>query len=113
MDVKRESYAVLVPRELLLDAGLVEPTPAERAHLDQQTAEADRRIEERSAKHESARRQLAAITDPLARAILDLHHEDDLHECAGYDYQGWEAEGPDWPCQTVRLVAEKYGIDLP
>lgn len=28
--------------------------------------------------------------------------------CEGCDSQGWEAEQPDWPCQTARLL---YGSE--
>jgi hypothetical protein len=113
MDLKRSIGGIPVARELLLNAGLIEPTEIEQAKAERASAEYQARAERRAAALAVAREQLAALTDPLARAVLDLHHEDDLHECAGCDYQGWEAEGPDWPCTTVRLVAKQYGITLP
>lgn len=67
---------------------------------------------EREAKLAIARERLAAIRDPLARAVLDLHAEDEYGECSGDDLDGYEAEPPDWPCRTVVKIAEHYGIPL-
>jgi hypothetical protein len=68
--------------------------------------------ERRKAKLDAARQRLAALTDPLARAILDLHSEDERGECQGDDFDGYEAERPSWPCRTVEAVAEQNGIEL-
>lgn len=35
--------------------------------------------------------------------IMQLHHRR-FEACQGCDYGGYEAEPPDWPCRTVRLV---------
>ena len=64
-------------------------------------------------------RNLDAITEPFVRAILD-HHAPDKAEwrnsetvyCEGCD-MGCSCEAANWPCSTVRLVAERYGIDMP
>lgn len=55
--------------------------------------------------------QLAAVTDPVARAVLDIH---------GYDW-GWCSVCVDpsvdlnaeYPCPTVRAVAGALGITVP
>lgn len=60
----------------------------------------------------AAREQLTAITDPVARAVLDLHAPDDFGDCMGDDMEGYEAEAPTWPCRTVEAVAGHYGIRL-
>lgn len=67
---------------------------------------------------ESAIRRLDAIDDPLARKVLDLHGRKTLYPrdavwmCEGCD-PGEHAQGPpDWPCQTVALIGEHFGIDL-
>lgn len=62
---------------------------------------------------EAAVPALVAITDPIAREVLDLHGPDERSACRGCDYSGWEAEPIDWPCRTVKTVAEIYGIELP
>ena len=64
-------------------------------------------------------RSLDAITEPLARAILD-HHKPDEYDwrgsqtvyCEGCD-MGCSCEAATWPCSTVRLIADRYGIDMP
>lgn len=53
---------------------------------------------------------IAAITEPTARAVLDLHACDSAWDCAGCDYSGWESEPPSWPCRTVLLIAEIHGV---
>lgn len=65
--------------------------------------------------YDAARPALDAITDPLARAILDLHHADEVEfpKCAGCDFGGYEAEEPEWPCRTVQAVAAQHGVELP
>jgi hypothetical protein len=111
--VKRLACPIPVSREMLLDAGAVEPTAAEREQAERTAAEYRRREADRAAKLNAARTALAAITDPLTRAMLDLHAEDERGECAGCDFDGYEAESPDWPCRTIEAVAAHRGIDLP
>lgn len=61
---------------------------------------------------------LTAITEPLVRAILD-HHSPLISEglsrtvyCEGCD-MGCSCEAASWPCSTVALIADRYGIDMP
>jgi hypothetical protein len=110
--VVKRGAVVPMSRDMLLAAGVVEPTEAERAEMERQAAESKQRAAEREERLAEARRKLAAITDPLTRAILDLHAEDGRHECEGCDFSGYEAEQPDWPCSTVEIVAAHYGIAL-
>jgi hypothetical protein len=111
-EIKRSSYVVPVSREMLLDARVVEPTLAERAERERRAAEYERRAAARLAAIDAARPRLAALTDPLARAILDLHAENSEGECVGCEFTGYEAESPGWPCSTVEVVAAYYGISL-
>lgn len=113
MRVQRVAHWVPVTRDVLLWAGAVEPTPAERAAMDREAAESRRRADERAELLDAARRELAALTDPLARAVLDLHAENERGECEGYDFEGYEAEQPEWPCRTTHVVADYLGIELP
>jgi hypothetical protein len=108
----KRGAVVAVPRELLLDHGLVEPTEQERAQAERGAAEAEQRRAEHAAKLAVGREQLAGIVEEPARTILDLHCEE-RGECQGCDFGGYEGEPPDWPCTTVVTVARHYGIDLP
>lgn len=113
MTVRKAGVDMPVSRELLLDHGLVEPTPEERAQAERDAAEAEQRRAERAAKLDAAREQLAGIVEEPARMILDLHCEDERGECMGCEFDGWEAESPCWPCRTVVTIARHYGIDIP
>lgn len=110
--VKRYGAYVQIPRELLLDAGAIEPTPQERAEAERQREESKRRQAGRDAVLAAARRSLAALTDPLSRAVLDLHRENGRGDCEGDDMDGYDAEYPSWPCRTVEAVAAHHGIAL-
>jgi hypothetical protein len=54
---------------------------------------------------------LATVTDPVARAVLDLHKSGDRGICAA-EMDEYSC-GPDWPCQTVEVVATTLGIRFP
>lgn len=109
--VKRGAV-IPMSRDMLLAAGVVEPTAEERAEMERSAAEARRRAAVREEVLAAARERLAAITDPLARAVLDLHAAEHDGTCQGCDIDGYEAERPDWPCRTVEVIAKHYGIPL-
>jgi hypothetical protein len=110
--VFKRGAVVPMSRDMLLAAGVIEPTETERAELERQAVESKQRAAKREACLAEARRELAAIADPLTRAVLDLHAEDERHECGGCDFGGYEAEPPDWPCSTIETIAAHYGIAL-
>jgi len=111
----RNQVAIRVSREMLVAMGEVEPTPEERAEMDKQAAESNARRRESWRIYDAARPALDAITDPVARAVLDLHSSETIEapRCDGCDIEGYECERPEWPCRTVQAVAGHYGIDLP
>jgi hypothetical protein len=111
--IVKRSTVVPATREMLLDAGAVEPTPAERAEHERHRAEYERLVAEREAKLAAARARLAGIVEEPARTILNLHHEDEGEACQGCEFDGWEAEPPVWPCITTVTIARHYGIDIP
>ena len=89
-----------------------------RPLTDEQRAQIEAKRVERKAETAAWLEQLRQITDPLARAILDLHRAERSSEwadprCAGCDFDGYEAEEPLWPCRTVELVAERFGCPAP
>lgn len=53
---------------------------------------------------------LTSVTDPVARAVLDLHKVDG-GVCA--EEQDTDGYSPSWPCQTVVTVATVLGIPVP
>ena len=55
---------------------------------------------------------LAKLTDPVVRALLDLH-KDEYGNCEGCDSEGYESEYPSWPCRTTLLVLEQTGLPEP
>lgn len=112
MTTVKRGAVIPMSRDMLLAAGVVEPTAEERAEMERSAADARRQAEARTEGLAAARERLAAITDPLARAVLDLHRENEHGECEGDDMDGYECEYPAWPCRTVESVAAHYGIPL-
>lgn len=110
------TVALSVSRDMLLDLGMVEPTPEEAA---ERHASAVAFYHERVAAwavYEAARVQLAALTDPVSRALLDLHVPDDPEapeRCEGCDWSGYDGQPGAWPCRTVAAIAEHHGIAVP
>lgn len=109
------AIAVNISRDRALMFGLVTPTPEEAAEGERRARQYDVRRRESWRLYDEARAALASITDPLARAILDLHATDTIERptCGGCDIDGYEAEAPEWPCRTVQTVADQYEITLP
>lgn len=105
--VRKIATEVTVSRSLLGQLA-DEQSDADRARWHAERVEAWR-------LYDAARPALAAITDPLARAVLDLHHADTVEhpQCQGCEFDGYDAEPPAWPCATVRIVADRFGIRLP
>ncbi|MFJ1765050.1 hypothetical protein ACIOD2_32315 [Amycolatopsis sp. NPDC088138] len=72
-------------------------------------ADVARRRAEREAKeaHEDARHAELLAAGGLAQAVAELHSPDDRRECGGCDFDGYEAERPEWPCRTWTLLDEQ------
>jgi hypothetical protein len=88
-------------------------TPAERAEREARLAEFRVLKAAAQPRLHASLAALASIADEPDRAILDLHALSEQYGiCQGCDFGGAEAEEPDWPCRTVRLIAERHGIDL-
>ena len=54
-----------------------------------------------------------AVTDPLARKLLDLHSRDSNGYCQGDEGDGDRPQPPNWPCATVELVMEHLDCPAP
>ena len=64
-------------------------------------------------------RALWAVTDGLVREIVELHGpKPDVYthmvkwRCEGCEAYGYDAEYPDWPCETSGLIAQHLGVSL-
>lgn len=107
-------YGAFVPvsTEQLVYFGISKPTPEQQAKLDAAHAAYERRKQAATEALSVFVAALDAVTDPVARAVLDLHKRDD-GQCAGCDYSGYEGEPPGWPCRTIEAVAGVLGITVP
>lgn len=110
LNLVKYGVVIQVSRAELLDAGLVEPTEAERAEREAWRVECERRRRVEKEAVAALAIALAAVTDPLARAVLDLHKADGRFCAAEQDEYG---DGTDWPCRTVETVATTLGIPFP
>jgi hypothetical protein len=95
-------YAALVPisHEVALDHGLIEPTDEERAEM----AKAWVRQQDYDRHLDAWTLTLADITDPVATAVLEIHHR---------SYSGYCPVCDDWPCQTADAVTAIIGHPSP
>ena len=112
--VRKISAVVPFSREVLIAHGVIEPTPEERAQME----ENDRRYAEARATEErmltKARTQLVAIaqTNPGVQAVLELHRETEDQYCAACTYGEFNDHAA-WPCLTIHALADAYGIEMP
>lgn len=59
---------------------------------------------------------LALYGDQVTRAMLDLHAPKTNYSgfvCEGCEWEGVDAEEPQWPCATTRKIAELHGVTVP
>lgn len=112
-DVQKVSAMIPVSRQMLLDQGLVEPTAEERRDHEASMVEYRRKVAVATAAWPQFIAALNAVSDPLARAVLDLHKADEHGHCGGCEFSGYEAEPPGWPCETTAVVAAAIGLTVP
>jgi hypothetical protein len=110
--IRKIAGYVTIPRYDALIHGIVEPTPEERAKQEAWRIEYAQRKQAATEAMPVFVAQLAAVIDPVARAVLDLH-EPHTWGCAGCDFSGYDGEAPEWPCRTVEAVAAALGITVP
>lgn len=108
--VRKYGATFPISRGTALDLGLIQPTPAEQQQREAWRVEYDQRKQAATVALPVFVAALAAVTDPVARAVLDLHR-DEGGRCGGCeDYEGY---GPGWPCETAVAVAEALDIPVP
>lgn len=111
MEVCKYGAVVQISRDEAIDRGMVEPTPEERAQRDEWRVSYERRKQAATEAWPGLVAALDAVTDPVARAVLDLH-KNAGGGCAGENGDGY-GEPEEWPCSTVLTVAEVLGIPVP
>jgi hypothetical protein len=111
--VRKHSAKFQMTLDMALDYGLVQPTPAERAEREEWHVEWEHRKQTATAAAAVFLAALAAVTDAVARAVLDLHKPAERGHCHGCDADGYEWEYPEWPCRTTTTIAATLGIDVP
>lgn len=110
--VRKYGATVPVTRDVLIDHGLLKPTAEEQARLDAWRVDYERRKQAATEAWPGFVEALAAITDPVGRAVLDMHRSDSGW-CAGCDGSDGYGEGAVWPCGTTEVVAKALGIPVP
>lgn len=113
LTVTKYGARIAVHRTMLVDYGLVEPTEVERVERDAWRAEYDQRKQAATEALPVFLAALAAVTDPVARVVLDLHKAESGRCGACCTVCGDEGYGPGWPCSTVETVAKALDIDVP
>jgi hypothetical protein len=111
--VRKYGYTVPISREMAIDAGLIEPTPEERAQEERERAEHLTAVEAARPQYERALRlvEVLALSDDdksLAARLLHQHatHDDICDRCTGEDYVSW-------PCDVVQTIVAHYGAPFP
>lgn len=107
-------YGAFIPvsTEQLVYFGISKPTPEQQAELDAEHAAYNLRKQAATEALPWFISTLGEVTNPVARAVLDLHKRDD-GQCVGCDWSGYEGEPPGWPCRTVEAVAGALDIVVP
>jgi hypothetical protein len=98
-------------RDMAILAGVVEPTPQERAGM---AADRERCRAERAARVVRQAEWFSTIHDaagPVGAAMLALHVPDKYDDCKGCGFE--ELAGLAWPCATVLAGAEAVGLPEP
>lgn len=59
-------------------------------------------------------------TDGVLRAVVELHAPTGGRQigdrvwgwkCGGCEFDGWEAESPDWPCATITTITGMLAVE--
>lgn len=112
----KHSFAIRISRDMALALGHVEPTPEERAEMDERHRFYVLEENRRALIKEAAIGFLGQIEDEPTKSLVALHgpvaeYGHDI--CEGCDYSGYEGEPPEWPCRTIETIANHYRIELP
>lgn len=116
LSVRTNSFTMAISREQAIDYGMVQATPEEIAARNERLARFHEEARALRAAWQPILRALYEDTRGLAKVVLDLHApefpEHTRATCKGCPPDN-EYGQPDWPCDTVRAVAEWCRVDLP
>jgi len=110
--VRKYGARVQMSRETLVEGGYLEPTPEERERMEAWAVEYAQRKQAATEALPVFIAQLAAVADPVARVVLDLH-KDEGGMCDGCEPGSYAEDRPAWPCITTTSVAATLGITVP
>lgn len=118
MKARKIAYQMTFSREVGIDAGIIEPTPEEAAEMVESSRLYDLERKKRVLMLEGFWGQVFGITEPAIRAVVKLHaltyrSEFGDAECAHCLDGGDMGDHAYWPCETVRAIANVYGIGVP
>lgn len=122
--LRKNSFSILMSREMLLDMGLLEPTPEERERRDRQLA-SYREMHARWMQQELWAHNTAVLrgeTESTLRhlsmplRVLYLHERQAQGTsgdpiCVHCSAEAGDSGPIEYPCATVREVYEHYGIE--
>jgi hypothetical protein len=92
------AHLIPVTKEMLEDFKPALDADVSRWRIDQ----------ERRHAREDARQAELIAAGGVGAALAQLHAPDERRECNGCDFDGWEAERPEWPCRTWVLLDEHF-----
>lgn len=114
-DIERNTYRFQISREAAIDYGMIVPTQDEVDERNRTGSLFHHMQQDKRARALAALRELQA-KDGLTAIMLELHAVDfDAEwspECLGCG-TGYEDEKCEWPCRTVRALANYHDIELP
>lgn len=110
-EFERNTFTMLMSREMALDCGLVEPTPEEAERREAELVEFRAREAARAVSREHWLTLLREQVGDVGRNVLALHGRTSIGDCT----ECTDEDGPGtlWPCPTVRAVAEAVDVDVP
>lgn len=115
MDVYKYGHVFNISREVALANGLVKPTAQEAAAMEQGRAKWKARLARAREVYTEAKVALDGCTEAATRAVLTLHAPDETGFAVTCSHcrEGDMADPVEWPCETVRVIADVHSIELP
>lgn len=114
LDFTTNTFVFTMSREQAIDLGHAKPTPEEVKRFNAESRERWERSVAQWEKLDATLAELAAITEPLARKVLDLHAcASDEAVCDACSLDSDDPYDEPWPCLTARLVADHFGVAIP
>lgn len=112
LGIHKNGFTINLPRDMVLDFGLIPPTARERVDREREAAKWRAYVAAQKQADDNMLIELRGKTDPVTIAMLKLHSPTQVAypECTGCDFSGYEGEPPEWPCRTIIATANAHGI---